>query len=492
MSTSKTWPGGGTGASPTSYSIPAAGELNWASLSSFLIALADGAQSTTFQKYAVRKAIATPVTVSATTDCIVVTDLSVAGAVAVNLPAGANKQSFVIVDGKGDALTNNITITPNGAETIAGGANAVLVNNREAIWLVYNSGDTDWKIVGRMSGGGILSNPMTTAGDIIYGGASGTPTRLAAGAANTVLRAGATPSYALIANANVDAAAAIAGTKISPAFGTQNVSATGTLALTGVATITAASSQLIDLTGSGTTDLKITSNNTTGTSKLSIGHSSDNDAGYMQYNVAAGTISWGTNGSTDTMILSSASALQVGNGSNSLPAFSFTGDPDTGMYNAGANQIGFASGGTRRLTIDSNGLLFQNGSTALNYYDEGSWTAGVTINGVAQTLSVNTCRYIRTGRFVFCTFEIEFSKTADVGAVLFTGLPFTVGATFGTVTIGLAGGIIYTSMVSGYASPSGTSWIMTNLDAAGGGRTNWTNANLGASTVLYGTVSYRA
>lgn len=53
------------------------------------------------------------------------------------------------------------------------------------------------------------------------------------GAANTVLRmnsGGTNGEYATLVNANIDAAAAIAGTKISPAFGSQNISTTGTLA----------------------------------------------------------------------------------------------------------------------------------------------------------------------------------------------------------------------------------------------------------------------
>jgi hypothetical protein len=147
MPTSKTWPGGATGATPSSYSIPLAGDLNWAALSDFLVALADGAQSTTFQKFAVRKALTTPITVSSSSDCVIVSDLTSAGAVAVNLPAGANKQVFFVLDGKGDAGTNNITITPNGAETIGGAATLVLNHNSQSVMLVYNSSDTDWKIV---------------------------------------------------------------------------------------------------------------------------------------------------------------------------------------------------------------------------------------------------------------------------------------------------------------------------------------------------------
>lgn len=161
MATSKTWPGGATDTSPTAFSIPAAGELNWASLSDFQIALANSAQCTSFQKFAIRKATTTPVTVVAASDCVVTTQLAAPGAVAVTLPAGANKQVFVIADGTGDAATNNITITPNGAETIAGSATLVLSSNRESVMLVYNSGDTDWKIAALCNG------PITNFGGVL-------------------------------------------------------------------------------------------------------------------------------------------------------------------------------------------------------------------------------------------------------------------------------------------------------------------------------------
>lgn len=150
MSTNVTWPGGATGATPATHSIPAAGELNWQALSDFLIALGNGAQATTFQKFGVRKATSSPVTVAAASDCVVATDLTVAGAVTVNLPAGANKQVFMIVDGKGDAGTNNITINRSGSDTIAGATSLVLNHNRQSVILVFNSSDTDWKIVGNI------------------------------------------------------------------------------------------------------------------------------------------------------------------------------------------------------------------------------------------------------------------------------------------------------------------------------------------------------
>ena len=50
-------------------------------------------------------------------------------------------------------------------------------------------------------------NPMTALGDIIYGGASGVPTRLAIGSANTVLHGGSTPAYSAIVEADITLAA---------------------------------------------------------------------------------------------------------------------------------------------------------------------------------------------------------------------------------------------------------------------------------------------
>lgn len=149
MGTAVTWPGGATGASATAYTVPAAGELNWSALSAFLIALGQGAQATTFQKFAVRKATTTPVTVAAATDCVVETKLAAPGAVAVNLPAGADKQVFFVCDGTGDAASNNVTINRAGSDTINGATSFVITNNFGGVMLVYNLTDTDWKIVYR-------------------------------------------------------------------------------------------------------------------------------------------------------------------------------------------------------------------------------------------------------------------------------------------------------------------------------------------------------
>jgi hypothetical protein len=44
------------------------------------------------------------------------------------------------------------------------------------------------------------------------------------------------------------------------------------------------------------------------------------------------------------------------NGTKTAPAYSFALDPDTGFYRVGANSLGFATGGERRMYVNSQGL----------------------------------------------------------------------------------------------------------------------------------------
>lgn len=76
-----------------------------------------------------------------------------------------------------------------------------------------------------------VANTGGATGDLLVGTGATSLGRLAIGAAGTVLKGGTTPAWATIVNADVDAAAAIAGTKISPDFGSQNITTTGALLL---------------------------------------------------------------------------------------------------------------------------------------------------------------------------------------------------------------------------------------------------------------------
>ncbi len=172
------------------YAVPDPSNVNWGTdLTAFLVAIGTVGGLNAEMKQAVRVATTTPVTVSDTTDCVVLAKLAAAGAVAVALPAGTDGRWFVIADQTGDAATNNITITPNGAETINGSATYVINENRGSVVLVYSTTNTKWNVVARFTAGAVLANPMDSAGDMIYGGASGVVTKLDSGTAGLLLMA---------------------------------------------------------------------------------------------------------------------------------------------------------------------------------------------------------------------------------------------------------------------------------------------------------------
>lgn len=85
------------------------------------------------------------VTVSATTDNIVIVNKTTGAATTVNLPASPTTGlTYTIKDGKGDAATNNITITP-AAGTIDGAATSVISTNYGSRDIVYNG--TQWNVI---------------------------------------------------------------------------------------------------------------------------------------------------------------------------------------------------------------------------------------------------------------------------------------------------------------------------------------------------------
>lgn len=73
------------------------------------------------------------------------------------------------------------------------------------------------------------------------------------------------------------------------------------------------------------------------------------------YSSGADQISVSTNGTESARY--TTTQLQVLNGSAGSPAYTFISDPDTGMIRAGANAVGFVTGGSARLIIDSTGNI---------------------------------------------------------------------------------------------------------------------------------------
>lgn len=95
-------------------------------------------------RWGVRVVVAAGVVTLTNADVVVVVNKTVGAATVVNLPAGVTNQVFVIKDGKGDANSNNITVTP-AAGNIDGAGTLVMTVNYQSVMLIFNG--SQWNIL---------------------------------------------------------------------------------------------------------------------------------------------------------------------------------------------------------------------------------------------------------------------------------------------------------------------------------------------------------
>ena len=120
-----------------SYQVPSIGETGWGQqVSDLLIALAQKSLTGLTDVSAIETSASTTYNLLTSKRSVV---LTAASARTVNLPVAADGQIFAIVDGS-DAFVNNITLVPNGSDTINGAASYVIDSTKGSVILQYKFG----------------------------------------------------------------------------------------------------------------------------------------------------------------------------------------------------------------------------------------------------------------------------------------------------------------------------------------------------------------
>ena len=181
----------------------------------------------------------------------------------------------------------------------------------------------------------------------------------------------------------------------------------------------------------------------------SITFNDDLDTGI--FNSGANQISFATGGSERLRIDSAGQIESVSLGTAAAPAFSFTTDPNTGFYSPGADQLAISTNGTGRVFIDSSGRLLVGTSTAPNAGD------GQYSRLVVQGNTVASSAYFSLSRNQAAT---SMASGNDLGLLCFTD---NAGNSFGRIecyadatpgTNDYPGRLVFSTTADGASSPT--------------------------------------
>lgn len=148
-------------------------------------------------------------------------------------------------------------------------------------------------------------------------------------------------------------------------------------------------------------------------------------------------------------------------GSASAPGLAFDGDTDTGMYRVGTNQIGLATGGTRRVLLSTTAMQVDVPLTGDCITGTVSQSGGNSTGAIFERGSNANGSYTRFADGTqICTRFVETSASADstwTYPVAFSTALACVGSAFatGSITV-ITGGMNATSCVINAYNSSGT------------------------------------
>lgn len=295
--------------------------------------------------------------------------------VALNAPASSfTSYALTLPSAQGSSGT---VLYNNGSGTLAWGGLTNLSGT-----LSIGSGGT-----GQTTAGAAFQalSPITTEGDLIYGGPSGVPTRLGVGSSTSVLKGGTIPSWGTL-----NLATDVTGTLPVGSGGTGVTSSTGSGSLV-LATSPTLVTPVLGTPSSGTltscTDLPIVAGTTGILSAARGGTGQDTSGSTGVAKIAAGT--W----SASAIVNADVSASAAINGSK--------------IQAASASNTG-----------------------TLSYYAESTFTPTISASGTAfgsVTYSVQVGTYTRIGNMVFFQLYVQWTNTtgSPTGNLQITGLPFT-------------------------------------------------------------------
>ena len=148
--------------------------------------------------------------------------------------------------------------------------------------------------------------------------------------------------------------------------------------------------------------------------------------GYLKWNAAGNALENSTNSNAQSL---------GGDGTVSLPYYSFSADPDTGIYRIGANNLGIAVGGAKILDIDSSGINGTLGATTaaaasvtvLTVATSLALATGATVTGIADedNMSSDSATLLATQQSIKAYADTKLALTGGTltGALTLSGAP---------------------------------------------------------------------
>jgi hypothetical protein len=238
---------------------------------------------------------------------------------------------------------------------------------------------------------------------------------------------------------------------------------------------------------------------------------------------SSGNVGIGT--TTPSSFYSLADNLVIGTGSGSHGLTIYSGSGESGyigfndtvtngmqgfiQYNHSGDYMAFAPNGSEKARITSDGYLRMasgsggiqfNGDTAaanaLDDYEEGTWTPGVSFGGASAGVTfsaANSGRYTKIGRSVTVIGLLQLTnKGSSTGSASITGLPFTVASgepNYGGMDFGYVASMTFADVPFGRTAAGATELILSETTNAGV-VTEITNSDFANDTIIRFTCTY--